>query len=542
MKYVTSHSMENCLTPEALELLAEGLKSFIQDKTYIDDTIFDEISREARSLSNLKLNKHCKSARKRCREASGQLEAAYAACEKRRSELSQQSCSPSSSSDKEQQMGESEADEASEQYLPLSSMSAPATPALCLRCNGDGRDLKRRSQSLEDDMANRIHQYILEQQQHETTSHMGPMDQLPRTECTEDMTNEIGHITPLAETVTVSESNELVGEHEGIQTVPCLESAGTEPSSESTELYDSGFETPERLLEVKLANLEQEVEGDAMSQAETIVAADEYTLTSETTDTQSFIEDNSLSSTPNSHYSTVDRGDKFIELTHNAITIPIEDFANLNNNSMKVESPTLENGLVKTYMPHPKPNPAKRSILASSSSTHSSLDSDTMTEEQLQSSGFVPRVRFEGLHYEEEMESESKDCLMPPTQSSVLPSQLSPVLSTKQKQTAMQKRRSFHGFTSSLNLPLFNHGRSKKATEDSIKRLSIGSNVSESRKDGIEERLQPSVSQPSLNSSSEKLAGIENSLRERENHRLLKNKRLDKTMSLVTASSDSLPR
>ena len=56
------------MTHEALELLATGLKSFMDEKTIIDDVVFDQISREARFLSNRKLSEQCKMAKRRCSE------------------------------------------------------------------------------------------------------------------------------------------------------------------------------------------------------------------------------------------------------------------------------------------------------------------------------------------------------------------------------------------------------------------------------------------------------------------------------------------
>lgn len=538
MKYEAGLSMENCLTPEALELLAKGLKSFIQDNPFIDDTIFDEISKEARFLSkNRKLAERCKSTQKKCSEARGLLKVKYAAYEKRRGELCHESSSSSSADEDTLVEAETGGVSDCEQYISLSSRSAPATPALCLRCNGAG-DLKRRSQSLEDDMANRIHQYIEQQQHLNTQQQAAETNQIP-------LSNSTFHLQG-------SSSQTDTPTNEGVATQTITSCAEYEASvmniSENTELYDSGFETPERLLEESAAD-DGKIQKEFISQPEPVTDTDEYTTASETSDVQSYHDTDSLC-TSTSHYSMVDRGDKFIELTHDVITIPIEEFANLNNNSMKVESPSLENGIVKTFVPQAKPTGAKRSILASSSSTYSSLDSDTITEEQFSPECvFVPRVRFTGVNSDEPSEEElepkevdNRSCLTEPLQNANLSSHLSPVLSTKQKLTAMQKRRSFHGFTSSISLPLFNFSRNKKSTEDSIKRLSIGSNVSESQETVAKDHLQPALSQPSLDISNEKLVGIENSLKERENHRLIKNKRLDKTMSLVTASSDSLPR
>ena len=69
MKFISQDSMDNYMTQEALELLATGLKSFMAQKTLIDDAVFDEISREARFLSNRKLSEQCKMAKRRCSES-----------------------------------------------------------------------------------------------------------------------------------------------------------------------------------------------------------------------------------------------------------------------------------------------------------------------------------------------------------------------------------------------------------------------------------------------------------------------------------------
>ena len=124
---------------------------------------------------------------------------------------------------------------------------------------------------------------------------------------------------------------------------------------------------------------------------------------------------------------------------------------------------------------------------------------------------------------------------------------LSPVLSQKQKQKAMQKRRSFHGFTSAIANPIINFAKSWRNAEDNVKRLSVGSNVSENDELPTENTTPNPINLElspveSIDDPADRLQQIESAFKERESSRILKNKRLEKTLSLVTGSSESLPR
>ncbi|KAF6025578.1 hypothetical protein EB796_016120 [Bugula neritina] len=150
MKYISQNSMDNYMTPEALELLATGLKSFMEQKTFIDDVVFDEISKQARFLSNRKLAERNKMAKRRYSETKNLLRTKYCLVDKKRLQIEEGSADLGSSeslvSAEKDRLGVHAAD-----VHLHSSQSAPATPALALRGCNNHKDLNRRSQSLEDE-------------------------------------------------------------------------------------------------------------------------------------------------------------------------------------------------------------------------------------------------------------------------------------------------------------------------------------------------------------------------------------------------------
>lgn len=546
MKLMSQDSMDNYMTPEALELLASSLKSFMEQKSFIDDATFDEISKEARFLSNRKLSDQCKMAKRRCSETRHLLNTRWELVMKKQEELWESSTEHIGSPI--HQSGTSSGDVQS--WQPNFTRSAPPTPALTLRCNNNV-EVKRRSQSIDDDLANQVLQLIENEQVRETNPNLEiSANSMPvhsshenLSQCLETASHQPEDTTPEALVSDIHQDSS-----------PQTESPVPAPRNvvECTDLYQSectntkddyGDNTPDG-------------ENNYFIKPETDSPNDSASPSNSSCDPTSPGSISSIShkqdgASPTWNH-TVYRGDKVLEQEKD-ITIPLDEDLHLNNNFLVITSPTIESkGII--YTP---PRPAMRPSL---SVHHSKLvDSDSRQSPVLDTcdgdtTGIddTPRVTF--IDGADVISAEASPCeevwpisidtgttLAEPASVSQSKCKLSPVLSLKQKQKAMQKRRSFHGFTAAIKTPIMNFAKNWKNAEDSIKRLSVGSNVSEDGELTSEHTSRISESE-TQETSAARTHHSESSFKERDNSKLYKNKRLDKTLSLVTASSESLPR
>ena len=524
---MSQDSMDNYMTPEALELLATGLKSFMEQKSFIDDATFDEISKEARFLSNRKLAEQCKMAKRRCHETRHLLDARWTIVKQKREDLLQTVPNTHAltveQADQENSTTSQDGDVHS--WQPNFTRSAPPTPALALRCSSN-LEIKRRSQSMEDELANQVLQYIESEQALNAAQHQGTDVNISESE---HLNCEIER-SMVPEPDSQGESNSILPNE---ATVDC--------SSISSENHDE-----DALVEVSSSDIISHTSEDGGS----VTGADDNV-----SDGATYFHDHC------NH--TVYRGDKFLDADHD-ITIPLDEDFHLNNNFLVVTSPSIESKHI-IYTPPAKPQPADRPSLTQNhssrvSSSESLLEGDTSCED-LDASVFSSKVTFmDGADVVSPLTSPAiennpiitvdtaaVDNLTEPSANDKPQCKLSPVLSQKQKQKAMQKRRSFHGFTSAIANPIINFAKSWRNAEDNVKRLSVGSNVSENDELPTENTTPNPINLElspveSIDDPADRLQQIESAFKERESSRILKNKRLEKTLSLVTGSSESLPR
>lgn len=507
MKLMSQESMDNYMTPDALELLASGLKSFMDQKSFIDDAAFDEISKEARFLSNRKLAEQCKMAKRRCHETKHLLDARWTIVKQKREDILQ---TPPENTSKVEQTGDDKTSNEGDDihsWQPNFTRSAPPTPALALRCSSN-LETKRRSQSLEDELANQVLQYIESEQACDDNHQHHDIELQTLAEesnaCTK-LANEV------AETCSITDENTPVSL------------------------------TPDQIDKISLENSPS---SDNLSYVK-----------------ESIADDTNGANTQHDHCNhTVYRGDKFLD-ADNDITIPLDEDFHINNNFLVIASPIIENkGII--YTPPHKPEPAQRpSLLSQTPSNQASAESlleKSDSYKDLALSAENHKVTFiDGAEIVSPLTSPeigiipitvvTENTLGEPHQPRNSQCKLSPVLTPKQKQKAMQKRRSFHGFTSAITTPIINFAKSWKNAEDNVKRLSVGSNVSENDEVLVDKTTPIPLSLElspveSIEESADRLQQIETVFKERENSRIFKNKRLEKTLSLVTGSSESLPR
>lgn len=502
------------MTSEALELLATGLKSFMEQKEFLDDAAFDEISKEARFLSNHKLYERCKITKRRCGDTRNLLNARCAVVANRQQELVAAEMYPSTAdgynSKTCNQCGGDEA-ACSQQWRQRSSQSAPPTPALALKCS-ENRDLNRRSQSLEDDIASEVLHHIYTNQWSAERAD----------------NNEL--VLPIKDqTSTISNTADYVQTSDSFGTVRDLISP----------VHTAKADITETILNCERVNIEETITiyDQQLIDQSSIEPMDTATgRLSPETNTQSDVESceaRIIHDNPSKyfhHCHTVYRGETILEPTAD-ITIPLEDSCHSNNNNLVIKSPTIEDGHI-IYAPRAKPRPVKRLTLSSST------ESDIV---HVDSPGDgTPRASFSMDDDDDDssaIDFSSTSTLVTLQNNLGFQCKLSPVLSLKQKQKAMQKRRSFHGFTSALTAPILNFAKNWRTAEESAKRLSIPEHEIAS------EDIAMLSSRPAADlSMTDHLNQIECSLEERDVSRLLKLKRMNKTMSLVTGSSDSLPR
>ncbi|XP_067932380.1 uncharacterized protein [Watersipora subatra] len=448
MKFISQDPMENPMTHEALELLASGLKSFMDQKTLIDDTVFDEISREARFLSNRKLAERCKVAKRRCSEtrhlAKVRLEGIVRA---------QQAIYPTPSNSLYRQSDEPEARLS---HDPQNSQSAPATPALMTKCSKRKAALKRRSQSFEDDMVDEA----------------------------------IGEVTAFADVQLTCDC--------------AVEACG---QNLAPSLMDTSGQT----------HIQTQLEEDKGKEKGC----------TESTQVDLYLIECDASSGDSDKCDAVYRGDKFLETAE--VIIPLEQ-THLNHESLIIESPSMEDGHV-VFAPPELQDQQNFPISDGSQNTHDSISSSEDTSKVT----FDDIILKDNAFYEEEDENNSETLRINtrPTEPNVtnLPvackdqSKISPILSTRQQQKAMQKRKSFHGFTSALTTSWSNFTKNWKVTDELAKRHSVS------------EVPEHSAKEASISSSH----SSDGTITERSASRLLKVQRMDKTLSLVTSSTDSLP-
>ena len=478
------------MTHEALELLATGLKSFMDEKTIIDDVVFDQISREARFLSNRKLSEQCKMAKRRCSETRHLLQSRLDCLARKQLEVASTD-SPSTTS--HSATHNTLTAEACRLDCRLhSSQSAPATPALTAKSNAR-TELKRRSQSLDDDITGELLQELEASQSTSTYS-------------------------------STTSSDTTTGEYHS------LEEAENESVDEKFADVPACAATPQFVLptlvdDLELDSSEERFETDSQRK-------------SSTSDCDSVFEESSNDSISSGQCHTVYRGDKFLEMAD--VTIPLDEDLHLNNNHLFIQSPTIENGHV-IYAPVLLSDAELIAAETSSVDTivpQPSAGSDTAVEDS-------PKVQFDimatdnGSCDEEpsenvpEISTSQTDLLTKSPTVVKTDSIISPVLSVKQKQKAMQKRKSFHGFTSAFAQPFLNFTKNWKITEDIAKRHSVSEVPTHMERDGC---MSCDHEDATL------VSPVDCSFTDKETSRLLKVKRMDKTMSLITSSSDSLPR
>ena len=146
-------------------------------------------------------------------------------------------------------------------------------------------------------------------------------------------------------------------------------------------------------------------------------------------------------------YTVVDRGDKFLDVTAD-IRIPIDECTSLNNNSLKILSPSLEPGDVRTYLPNERPVPVKRGQLQLDLSMQSSADSDLLSPElselDVTTGSKVDEEDGDDNVAKQSLPGNEVKADSGSARQRHSKYQVSPVLSSKQKQTAMQKRSEEH--------------------------------------------------------------------------------------------------
>lgn len=469
------------MTPEALELLATGLKSFMEQKTFIDDVVFDEISKQARFLSNRKLAERNKMAKRRYSETKNLLRTKYCLVDKKRLQIEEGSADLGSSeslvSAEKDRLGVHAAD-----VHLHSSQSAPATPALALRGCNNHKDLNRRSQSLED-------------------------EDLPSVETEGSDGVDIG-----ASAATGGAGFEDVANYSiGLEKTQLVTINSAKPKSKSLVVKELAVGQDKISMCEEIEN--QPLLPESVSHAVGDLHEGDINNTIEHVDVDSSGKENDTEHLNNCF--TTYRGDKFLEPQD--VMIPLEEDMNyINNNNVIIQSPTIENGHI-IYAPLSKPVPAERSapkILPTAATDtgngmlrQASIDSLASPQCSPTATSFLSPQNVAPEDFSA-LGATNSTC------------RLSPVLSLKQKQKAMQKRKSFHGFTSSI----LNLARGLRSTETSAKRCSVA-------EDSIDEEVSTSHD-----------VQTECSLKDKEASRLLQLKRMDKTASLVTASSDSLPR
>jgi len=457
--------------------------------------VFDEISKEARFLSNRKLHEQCKVARGRCNDTRQLLLARQAMVDRARREIEMCRANGISlvqlGSDTPSQSAETQN---GEEWFPHCSQSAPGTPALMLRSTKCDYEIRRRSQSFDD-----------------TPS----FDQMEAENASQSMDAQTDDSKPDMDDSAVEIVPPEISEMPVEPPVPAPRFiCGATPTGESDE------STTDELLTADCENCS--ISSDTTSD-----------LMCDTSNDNALLAD----STEEFSYGTVDRADKFLH-TDQEITIPLDHMTHT------VQSPRVEDGHVIQYVPTPtlrktlyKPTPDSESSTDNAHSqsvehlTESAMKEEMATAEfgdyKLAVNGIVKqlpegKLNSETASSQEELGEDSKEVFRR--------RHVSPVLKTKQsKQALMSKRRSFHGFASAIAMPLLTFARNKKTAEDNIKRLSTGSiSVSEVGEDH------------SLQKQLDHLNVIENSLR--NDSESIKSRRANKTISLVTGSSESLAR